>query len=100
MHWLYNGFVQAIPESTRSFFQEYDFGLINIEHDSDLVIERLLAYGNREEVGWLLGQYGHSRVRGWLTESGKRLPRRRYRLWCVLLDVRETPREREPLWLY
>ena len=100
MHWLYNGFVQAIPESTRSFFQEYNFGLIDTEHDSDLVMERLLAYGNREEVRWLLVQYGHSRVRGWLTESGKRLPRRRYRLWCVLLDVCETPREPEPVWPY
>lgn len=92
--------MQAIPESTRPFFQEYDFGRIDPGRDSDLVIERLLAYGNREEVRWLLGHYGHKRVRGWLTASGRRLPRRRYRLWCVLLDLHETPREREPVWPY
>ena len=93
--------MQPIPESTRPFFQEYDFEKLDPGRDSALVIERLLAYGNREEVRWLLSSYGEARVRGWLSESGThRLPRRRYRLWCVLFNVPETLREPPALWPY
>ena len=100
-HWLYNGFMNAIPETARLFFQEYAFERLDPQRDGDLVIERLLAYGNREKVRWLLEHYGHWRVRSWLSESGaRRLPRRRYRLWCVLLDVTENLHEPTPIWPY
>jgi hypothetical protein len=93
--------MQSIPGSTLPFFQEYDFERLDPERDSDLVIERLLAYGNRDEVRWLLLQYGQARIQNWLFESGSRLlPRRRYRLWCVLLNVIETKREPAPIWPY
>jgi len=78
-------FMVSIPESALLFFQEYDPGHLDPERDGDLVIERTLAYGNREEVRWLLAQYGLPRVQDWLSESGlRRLPRRRYRLWSNL----------------
>lgn len=98
---LYNCFMQSIPETALPFFQEYDFEHLDPERDSDLVIERLLGYGNRDEVRWLLKHYGQVRVQRWLSESGKRrLPRRRYRLWCVLLDVAESLRKPAPIWPY
>ena len=93
--------MQPIPNTTRSFFQEYDFERIDPQRNSDLVIERLLAFGNRDEVDWLLTQYGRARVQRWLSETGiRRLPRRRYRLWCVLLDVPESLHKPAPVWPY
>ena len=93
--------MQSIPGTSLPFFQEYNFEHIDPERDSDLVIERLLAYGNRDEVRWLLKHYGQARVQGWLSESGmQRLSRRRYRLWCVLLNVAETLRKPAPIWPY
>jgi hypothetical protein len=93
--------MKSIPKTTLSFFQEYEFERLDPERDGDLVIERLLAYGNRNEVHWLLGHYGQSRVQRWLSETGKRrLPRRRYHLWCVLLDVNESVHEPAPIWPY
>ena len=98
---LYNCFIQSIPETALSFFQEYDFERLDPERDRDLVIERLLAYGNREEVQWLLKHYGQGRVQHWLSEAGsRRLPRRRYRMWCVLLDVAESLHDPAPIWPY
>jgi hypothetical protein len=98
---LYNCFMQFIPKTARSFFQEFDFEQIDAERDGDLIIERLLAYGNRNEVRWLLKQFGPARIRKWLSEGGvRRLPRRRYRLWCVLWDVPMTLREPAPIWPY
>ena len=93
--------MQSIPETARPFFQEYNFAEIDPERYGDLVIERLLSFGNRTEVRWLLNYYGQARVRSWLSEAGvRRLPRRRYRLWCVVLDVAETLREPSPIWPY
>ena len=93
--------MQSIPETARSFFQEFNFEEIDPVRNSDLVIERLLAFGNRDEVNWLLRHFGQVRVQRWLSEDGiRRLPRRRYRLWCVLLDVPESLREPAPLWPY
>lgn len=49
---LYNCFVQSIPETNLPFFQEYNFERLDPERDGNLVIERLLTYGNRDEVRW------------------------------------------------
>jgi hypothetical protein len=93
--------MSAIPETARPFFQEYAFEKLDPEHDRDLMIERFLAYGNRAEVRWLLEQYGQRHVRSWLKKSGgRRLPRRRYRLWCILMDVNENLNEPVPIWPY
>jgi len=46
---LNNSCVQSIPETTLLFFQEYALDRLDPERDGDLVIERLLAYGNRTE---------------------------------------------------
>ena len=50
---LYNYFMQSIPETAQPFFQEYEFEHL-LECDGDLIIERLLGFGNRDEVRWLL----------------------------------------------
>jgi hypothetical protein len=78
----------AIPASLRACFQEYDFERLDPAQHGDLIIERTLAYGNRAEVGWLLRYYGRSQVVAWLRRLGeRRLPWRRYNLWCVLLKL-------------
>lgn len=80
--------MSAIPKTAAPFFQEYTFADLDSRRDAGLVIERLLAYGNRVEIAWAFSEYGRERVRQWLIASGAdRLPMRRYTLWCLLLDV-------------
>ena len=98
---MYNVFMERIPVSTAPFFQEYAFSELNIETHAALVMERLLTYGNRAEVRWLFETYGKERVRSWLAETGsRRIPRRRYHLWCVLLNVSEDISPRRQVWPY
>ena len=93
--------MQSIPETALPFFQVYYFERLDPEREGDLVIERLLAYGNRDEVRWLVRHYGQACIQHWLSETGaRRLPRRRYRLWCILLNVVESQREPAPVWPY
>jgi len=92
--------MQEIPITAAPFFQEYTFSALDPEAHAALIIERLLAYGNRAEVRWLFDTYGSERLRQWLAESGpQRLPRRRYNLWCVLLDITPETRKRQ-IWPY
>ena len=78
----------SIPPSLAPCFQEYDLGLIDPEQHADLVIERVLFHGDRRELQWLFRRYGRGAVTEWVRRSGaQRLSRRRYNLWCVLLDV-------------
>jgi hypothetical protein len=76
-----------VPEALAPLFQEYRLQELSLQADRDLVIERVLAYGNREEVRWLLRRYGRAAVVDWLAERAPRLPKRRHALWCVIFDV-------------
>jgi len=85
---------RQIPASTAPFFQEYRFSDLDADKDLPLVIERILAFGNREELGWLFRFYGREKIKAWMSENGlRRLPYRRYNLWCVLLGL---PRQERP----
>jgi len=87
--------LKIIPATSAPFFQEYSFSTLDADTHAALVIERLLAYGNREEVRWLFDYYGKFRLLEWLLKDGRRLlPGRRYHLWCVLLGA--SPDNRAP----
>jgi hypothetical protein len=68
-----------IPKSAAPFIQEYRFEEFDPARDSELVIERLLAFGNREEIHWLYQTYGREQLRNWVEKSGaNHLPFSRY----------------------
>jgi hypothetical protein len=94
----------GIPRSLAPCFQEYDLEALDPAQHGDLLIERVLAYGDRRELRWLFGRYGRSRAREWVRQSGaRRLPWRRYNMWCVLLGLpparRPRPADRR-IWPY
>ncbi len=77
-----------IPTSARPFFQEYTFENLDPVQHRDLVIERLLAYGDREEIRWLYQTYGRDQISSWVGINGARLlPRLRYNLWCIIFQL-------------
>jgi hypothetical protein len=85
----------GLPLSLLPFFQEYDFTQFDPDQHADLVLERVLAYGNREELRWLFQRYGRTRIVEWVIRLGaRRLPWRRHNLWCVLLNLPPTQRVR------
>jgi hypothetical protein len=92
----------GVPRSLVACFQEYNLDALDPAQHGHLIIERVLAYGDRKELRWLFAQYGRPRVKTWVQQWGaRRLPWRRYNLWCVLLDLGQPvrPKERQR-WLY
>jgi hypothetical protein len=47
-----------IPISLRPCFPEYNFEQLDLVERRDLIVERTLAYGNRQELRWLFRCYG------------------------------------------
>ncbi len=94
----------GIPRSLAPCFQEYDLERLDPAQHAELVIERVLAYGDRREIRWLFGRYGRARISDWVQRLGSRgLPWRRYNLWCVLLDLPPARRlrpEGQRIWPY
>ena len=85
----------GIPRTLAPCFQEYDLERLDPNEHGDLLIERVLAYGNRRELRWLFHIYGQERVSEWVKRMGaRRLPWRRYNLWCVLLQLPPARRVR------
>ncbi len=83
-----------IPTSAAPFFQEYNFSTLDVHRDAELIIERLLAYGSRAEVRWLIQAYGRDKLKSWLEQHGiRRLTWGRFHMWCLVfgLPVPERP---------
>lgn len=90
----------GIPRSLTACFQEYDIESLDPAQHQHLIIERVLAYGDRRELHWLFTVYGRGTITNWVQQWGiRRLPWRRYNLWCVLLGLGQPvrPKERQ-LW--
>ena len=94
--------MHSIPKSSQAFFQEYRFETLDGVKHAELIMERLLAYGDREEIRWLFNKYGVEDIRDWVQGHGERLlPRRRYELWRVLFDLPGVQKsERRQAWPY
>ena len=96
--------IAGIPRSLAPCFQEYDLEQIDPAQDAHLIIERVLAYGDRRELRWLFDRYGRAQISDWVRRMGaRRLSWRRYNLWCVLLDLppaRRLRSEAQRIWPY
>lgn len=94
---------KEIPLTLAPFFQEYTFEKLDAERDAELVIERTLAWGNREELRWLFARYGRERVADWVRRMGtRRLPRRQLPFWQLILELADSQMAPSPrgIWPY
>ncbi|MCB8940579.1 MAG: hypothetical protein H6654_08585 [Ardenticatenaceae bacterium] len=82
----------GIPVSLRAAFQEYTLEQLHPQEHQFTVIERTLAFGDREELRWLFAYFGQDTVREWCADYGHRLlPRRRYLFWANYFDLSLQP---------
>ena len=78
----------TLPVSTAWLFPEYDFTDMNAEEHAGVIIERMLERGSWDELRWLFGHYGESRVAEWVCHHGFRLlSKRSFALWRLVLGV-------------
>lgn len=69
-------------------FWEYDFDKLAWDRHRNLVISRVLAYGNWRETCWLLDQVGDEGIRDHLVRThGRGLSRPQLRYWETILGL-------------
>jgi hypothetical protein len=87
-----------IPPALRRLFWDYDADALCWEKDRDLVISRVLAYGNWRDTCWLLDQVGEEGIRDYLCRTqGRGLSRPQLRYWETVLGL---PHEQVTAWMY
>lgn len=79
---------KGIPLTLRPALQEYDLDQLDPDEHAFSIMERTLAYGQREEIKWLFQHYGVQPVADWIRQAGWRLlPRRRLAFWSAYFDL-------------
>lgn len=77
----------VIPLSLKPFFQEYDIAKMNPEKDSFTIIERVLQFGNRQEIKWMFNLYSQEKILSWVNQYGnERLPQPHLNFWKIVLE--------------
>jgi hypothetical protein len=79
-----------IPENLHPYFQEYDVKQIDLAEQADLVIQRILEFGDWEDLRWLFFTYRVKRVLLFLKQHGERwLCPPVFNYWCKLIRIRK-----------
>jgi hypothetical protein len=77
-----------IPQTLSPFFEEYKFADLNPQSDSHTIIERVLQFGNRSEIGWLFKTYSLNEIQTWVKRFGNdKLPQPHRTFWRIVLEV-------------
>lgn len=61
-----------IPPGLKAYFREYDMVSLDFKRNANLIIQRILEYGDWDDVRWLFKLYGTRRVRSFLRQFGER----------------------------
>jgi hypothetical protein len=81
----------SLPVSLAPFFQEYDLAQLDPHRSASTIIERVLQFGNRQEIRWLFSVYSPHQVTNWVRQWGQyALPEPHLTFWKLVLETLET----------
>jgi len=75
-----------IPLLLAPFFQEYDLAQLDLARSRFTIIERVLQFGDRQEIRWLFTVYPKQEIKEWVSRWGMRRCRSRTApsgSWCL-----------------
>ena len=77
----------AIPLTLAPFFQEYDLAQSDLERSQFTIIERVLQFGDRQEIRWLFSVYPRQVISAWVSRWGDEvLPEPHRTFWMLALS--------------
>lgn len=83
--------MDQVPIRLRRYFPDARWEDVDPEIHSHAFMERILEYGTREDVKWLLATYRSEEIRDFIRQKGaRRLSKRSLNFWCLVLDVRDV----------
>lgn len=77
-----------LPARLRKFFWEYNFSHLSWKADRDLILARVLEFGDWNSLRWLRQRFPDAELRTWLIERrGADLSARHLRFWELILKL-------------
>ncbi|MDH4268245.1 MAG: hypothetical protein OEW45_21680 [Deltaproteobacteria bacterium] len=84
--------LRHLPGELKPVFWDYDFSRLRWEKDQDLIISRVLSYGDWDALKWLRSWANNKNLQEWLlAKRGAGLSSRQLRFWELILEL--PPRE-------
>ena len=59
----YNFYMSKMPQKLQALLWSSNVDKLNIEKDAALIINKVLAYGDLEDIRWLISNYGKDKVK-------------------------------------
>lgn len=82
---LYYQDMAKLAGSLRSLFWDTDLEKIDIQQNKGYIIERILEFGNKPAVKWLLATYSLSDIKSVL-EGSRSISKKSRNFWEIVLD--------------
>jgi len=77
-----------IPLLLAPFFQEYDLAQLDLARSRFTIIERVLQFGDRQEIRWLFTVYPKQEIKEWVSRWGdEALPEPHRTFWKLVLGI-------------
>ncbi len=76
----------SLPVEYRKYFWDIDIHELSVSRDSRFIIERLLEYGDKDAVFWLLHHYPREEIADVVRKS-RRLSARSANFWAFFLNI-------------
>lgn len=78
----------ALPKHLKDVFWDYDFNTLSWDSCQNLVIRRILVYGDWTSILWLRKQLNDDNLRSWIfNHKGRGLSPKQLRFWEFILDL-------------
>lgn len=91
--------MSGLPESIRWLFWEVDFEAIDVDHDTDYILARVLERGRMMDVRWAMQQFGMDRIHAFFRDVGHpEISERTLAFWRTVLDAEGESWVERPAW--
>jgi len=96
---------KEIPKTIYPHFHEYDVKELDFKRDKNLIMERILEFGTKDEIHWLFKTYGVEEIKEFISRFGvRRLSKRAFNFYSIILGVKIKRNEwmeiKRKLWRY
>ena len=92
---------ESLPKEFKKYFWDVDFKKISLKENINLVLSRILRFGNMKAVRWLLKNISPKKIKEYLLLMGDRqLDWRSNNFWRLFFGLPALRREKATLWPY
>jgi hypothetical protein len=87
-----------------ALFWDVDLKELNPDKNEKFVVERILAFGDADDVRWASEQYGKDKLKKYVLESNKLNPKSQF-FWCQYFNLsikecikKQSQKKLSPFW--